>query len=102
MPFEPASKQAACLDDTDLLTAQESAGSSVIHFIKLGKIFKEEVEEREAITEEVNKAFAELQIEVESRISQIYSILLFFTIKVWPYVPVVIIRIMVYAICSWV
>ena len=66
VPFQPASNSAACnVDDTDLLAAQEKAGSSVYKFIKLGKVFEEG--KREEITEdsEVKKYWLNLKLKLK-------------------------------------
>jgi hypothetical protein len=82
IPFDRADQRNASIDDTDLLAAQEKSGAAVRLFIKLGKMFENDEDERSSITQDIEHVLKRKNVAVESRILRIYTILLFFTIKV--------------------
>lgn len=46
IPFDRADQTNVSVDDTDLLAAQEKSGAAVRLFIKLGKMFENDEDER--------------------------------------------------------
>ena len=70
------------IDDSDLIAAQRRSGSAICLFIKLGKAFNECSAFRSELDAELNEIFLRCDVPVDSRIRRIYTILLFFTLKV--------------------
>ena len=72
------------VDDSDLIAAQNKAGSAICLFIKLGKVFRECAAFRTDLYAKLREIFNRCEAPVDSRIRRIYTILLFFTLKVGP------------------
>lgn len=82
IPFDHASSTES-VDDSDLIFAQKQAGPAVRLFIKLGRLYEEGSSDRAVIDREVREFFASNNnMKVDSRIVRIYTLLLFFTVKV--------------------
>ena len=79
IPFnDPDPTSVHGVDDSDLIAAQNKAGSAICLFIKLGKVFRECATFRTDLDAELR----EISSRCDSRIRRIYTILLFFTLKV--------------------
>ena len=81
IPFDRASTT-EIVDDSDLIIAQKQAGPAVRLFIKLGRVYEEQSLDRAIIDREVKEIFANNNMKVDSRIVRLYTILVFFTVKV--------------------
>ena len=68
-------------DDTELLAAQQTAGSAVSIFISLGKLIDDSAEVGK-IAKKVDAVFKEQHVKVDSRLLRTYTTLMFFTTKV--------------------
>ena len=83
IPFnDPDPASVHLVDDSDLIEAQSKAGSAICLFIKLGKVFRECATFRTDLDAELREIFSRCEVPVDSRIRRIYTILLFFTLKV--------------------
>jgi hypothetical protein len=83
IPFnDPDPASVHTIDDSDLIVAQSRSGSAICLFIKLGKAFHECSTFRAEIDAELREIFHRCDAPVDSRIRRIYTILLFFTLKV--------------------